>query len=418
MKLCIIGAGVSGLCSIKRAIEYGCDVIAFEQTAEIGGTWILRDEIGKDKYGLDVHSSMYKGLTTDIPKEVMCYPDFPYPTALEHSYIPSMDVLKYLNDYAREFGLVEKIKFEHNVVRVRPLAENKWEVIVRDLKDDKFYTYEFDAVLVCTGNFHTPHWPHFSSQDLFLGKLIHSHDFRDAEPFSNEKVLLIGAGPTGIDLVKVVAKTAEAVTWSTHSKFKLNIQLADNVNLKPDVLEFMHNGAVFADGTREKFSMVLYCTGYKHSFPFLSVDCGVLVEENYVSPLYMHCLSIERPTLCFIGLPTVVCNNQAFDYQARFCLKFMTKQLTLPTRDKMLRDWQQDMDDRWTRGLTKRRAHMMGFEIQEKYFADLSDIAEIEPVKPVIMKMFNKSILNLFADLNSYREKKFKAVDDEAFEEF
>ena len=104
MKLCIVGAGVSGLCSIKRAIEYECEVIAFEQSAEIGGTWILREDIGKDKYGLNVHSSMYKYLTTDIPKEVMSYPSYPYPDT-DESYISADSVLSYLNNYATEFNL-------------------------------------------------------------------------------------------------------------------------------------------------------------------------------------------------------------------------------------------------------------------------------------------------------------------------
>lgn len=78
MKLCVIGAGVSGLCALKRALEFGCEVTGFEQTQEIGGTWIYREkEIGVNKYGLNVHSSMYKGLVSDIPKEVMCFPTIP-----------------------------------------------------------------------------------------------------------------------------------------------------------------------------------------------------------------------------------------------------------------------------------------------------------------------------------------------------
>lgn len=191
MKLCIIGAGVAGMCAIKRAIEFGCEeVIAFEQCREIGGTWICREEIGKDKYGLPVHSSMYKGLTTDIPKEIMCYPDFPYPP-LPSSYISADDVLTYLKQYATQFDLCKKIKFERSVTRVRPV-EDGWEVIVRNLPEDKHEIYSFDAVLVCTGNFHTPFKPTFMGNDLFKGIQIHSHDYRDAERFRGKDVLLVG----------------------------------------------------------------------------------------------------------------------------------------------------------------------------------------------------------------------------------
>lgn len=423
MRVCIIGAGVSGLCSIKWALEYGCDVIAFEQSTNIGGTWVFCDEIGTNEYGLSVHSSMFKGLQTDIPKEVMCYPDLPYPIH-EISYITSENVLSYLGAYASKFGLFEKIQFRHSVVRVLPLdsaytnsRNNEWEIVVRDLVRDTYETHLFDAVLVCTGNFHTPHRAAFNGNDLFNGIQMHSHDYRDAELFRDESVLIIGSGPSGIDLVQEIAKTAKNVAWSTRAQKKLNIKLPSNVVEKPDVSELTPDGAIFTDESDDKFSIILHCTGHSHSFPFLSVDCGVAVEENFVAPLYKHCLSINRPTLGFIGLPTVVCNNQVFDFQARFCLKFMTEQLKLPEREEMLRDFQHDMNGRWKRGLTKRRAHMMGFDVQEKYFEELANTAQLEPVKPVILNIFNKSIINLFTNLNNFREKKFKVVSDVEFEE-
>lgn len=71
MKLCIIGAGAAGLCAARWSIEFGCEVTVFEQTNEIGGTWVYNEEVGRDKNGLDVHSSMYKGLHTNLPKEIM-----------------------------------------------------------------------------------------------------------------------------------------------------------------------------------------------------------------------------------------------------------------------------------------------------------------------------------------------------------
>jgi dimethylaniline monooxygenase (N-oxide forming) len=214
------------------------------------------------------------------------------------------------------------------------------------------------------------------------------------------------------------SKTATSVTWSNHVKQKLNLTLPRNVNEKPDIARLTPNGAIFVnDNVEHEFTVILYCTGYQHSFPFISVDCEITVDENFISPLYKHCLNINRPSIGFIGLPTAVCNNQVFDFQARFCLKFMTQQLKLPPRDVMLRDFESDMEARWKRGLTRRRAHFMGFDIQEKYFEELATIAELEPVKPVILKIFNKSILNLFSNLNNFRSRKFKVIDDETFEE-
>lgn len=182
LHVCVIGAGTAGLSGAKHSLSAGMEVTVFEQARSVGGTWVYTDDIGKDQYGLEIHSSMYKGLKTNLPKELMGYPDFPIPSQ-ENSYIPSEDMLSFLQLYAKHFGIEKKIKFEHHVVRVRPHGESQWEVIVRDLPNDKLETYIFDAILVCNGHYHTPAYPEYPGRKLFRGKQIHSHDFRCADPF-------------------------------------------------------------------------------------------------------------------------------------------------------------------------------------------------------------------------------------------
>lgn len=62
LKVAIIGAGASGLCAARYASESGHEVIVYEQTGEIGGTWVYTDRVGEDEYGLEVHTSMYQDL--------------------------------------------------------------------------------------------------------------------------------------------------------------------------------------------------------------------------------------------------------------------------------------------------------------------------------------------------------------------
>lgn len=66
MRVCIIGAGSAGLCSAKHALFNGLKPTIFEQSEYIGGTWKYTDEIGINKYGIEVHSSMYQKLRLDI----------------------------------------------------------------------------------------------------------------------------------------------------------------------------------------------------------------------------------------------------------------------------------------------------------------------------------------------------------------
>lgn len=60
--IAVIGTGPSGLVAAKYAIEKGFNVTVFEQNDVIGGVWWYTDEIGKNKYGIPIHTSMYKGL--------------------------------------------------------------------------------------------------------------------------------------------------------------------------------------------------------------------------------------------------------------------------------------------------------------------------------------------------------------------
>lgn len=62
LNIAVIGAGPSGLCSAKHAIAQGHKVTIYEQLDDVGGVWIYSDEVGKNKYGLNVHSSLYQEL--------------------------------------------------------------------------------------------------------------------------------------------------------------------------------------------------------------------------------------------------------------------------------------------------------------------------------------------------------------------
>lgn len=130
MKACVIGAGGAGLIAIKHSLAFGCEVMAFEQTDKVGGLWNFNEETELDKNGIEVHSSMYANLTTNLPIETMCYPHHPF-RAQERSYVPSEEVLNYYQDFANDLQLQKYIKFEHQVIRVRPLEDKSWEVIVR-----------------------------------------------------------------------------------------------------------------------------------------------------------------------------------------------------------------------------------------------------------------------------------------------
>lgn len=197
----------------------------------------------------------------------------------------------------------------------------------------------------------------------------------------------------------------------------LNIKLSENTFEKVDVKKFSETGAYFDDGSYEDFSVVIYATGYDFQFPFLSVDCGISAVGKHVFPLYKHCVNINRPSMMIVGLPFFAVGFPLFDLQLRFILKIWSGGKNLPTKEEMLKETLQDEEERRSKGLKSKKMHFLGPERHAKYYSDLAEAAEIEPLKPVIAKIFDKTVENLFKNFNTYRFKDFKLVDGENFEE-
>lgn len=60
----------------------------------------------------------------------MGFPDFPYPDSFPQSFVSAEDVLNFLNLYADNFQLKSHIKFQHEVIRVRPRCNKEWEASI------------------------------------------------------------------------------------------------------------------------------------------------------------------------------------------------------------------------------------------------------------------------------------------------
>uniref|UniRef100_A0A182NVD0 Flavin-containing monooxygenase n=1 Tax=Anopheles dirus TaxID=7168 RepID=A0A182NVD0_9DIPT len=416
-RYCIIGAGSSGICAAKAVLDAGGHSTIYERSHQIGGTWVYTDEVGTDRYGLPVHTSMYQGLKTNLPKEIMGFPDFEMP-AQDASYVRSDEVLQFIRDYSDHYGVTERIAFEHLVEEVKPAPDgfDAWIVTVRRLTDGTVVTETFDFVLVCNGHYHTPHRPAYPGIEQFRGKQLHSHDYRNADIFRDQAILVIGAGPSGTDLTLEAAKTAKTVFFSHHVHEKLKqLVFPSNVLQVPDVRRIHQDEVEFVDGSIYPVSVIFFCTGYRYSFPFLHPECGVEVDDNWVKPLYKHVLNVTRPTMAFIGLPFYVCATLMFDLQARFCMAFYSGRLPMPDQQEMIVDHEREMNERWCKGLQKRQAHMMGTEYQGQYYDALAKRAQIAPIPKVMTDVHIDSGKRKKEDLQNYRNDVYRIVDEQTY---
>lgn len=103
------------------------------------------------------------------------------------SFAGSETIWKYLDSYAHRFGVKKFTRFNHMVTNVTPIDGKRWKVAFKDLPNNKFESKEFDAVIVCNGHNFSSKIPAFEGADEFSGKILHSHNFRDAATFAGKE---------------------------------------------------------------------------------------------------------------------------------------------------------------------------------------------------------------------------------------
>ncbi|XP_013171973.1 PREDICTED: senecionine N-oxygenase [Papilio xuthus] len=418
-RVCVIGAGAAGLCAARHLLVEPCvsQVDVLEQAAQLGGTWVYTETVGYDDFGLPIHTSMYKSLRTNLPKEIMGFPDFPVPES-DKSYLPAKDMLAFLQLYADKHNVTPYIKFKHHVQLVKPKAGPNgelWDISYKDLSTGVSETREYDYVFVCNGHYNTPFIPNIPGLKEFKGDVMHSHDYRVPEIFTGKRVLVVGAGPSGMDIALEVTGVAQRVLLSHHLTEKPRSVFPENMLQKPDVVQLDGNTAVFKDGTEEEVDVVFLCTGYLYNFPFLHESCGIVVEENCVEPLYKHLVNVRHPSMCLVGVPYYVCAFSMFDLQVRYYVRSMNGSFRLPSSEEMLRHWEQEKLQRAARGYTRRQAHMMGPD-QDRYYSSLASEADTKNLPAVVTKIREESSVRFLHNLQHYRRDIYRIIDDNSYE--
>ncbi|WP_026734160.1 SidA/IucD/PvdA family monooxygenase [Fischerella sp. PCC 9605] len=104
----------------------------------------------------------------------------------------------YLQSYADNFGVTERICFQTEVINVSRNTQGRpgWLVTVR-FKDGLEENYEFDFVLVCNGTFSIPKIPSMPGMEEFIasgGEILHSTGFNDSSQIQDKRVVVVGFG--------------------------------------------------------------------------------------------------------------------------------------------------------------------------------------------------------------------------------
>ena len=117
--------------------------------------------------------------------------------------IPSFPPREVLYDYiigrVKKGNLKNKVRFNTTVMSVTHNGKN-FEVSSHDKKNDKFSKDTFDYMVVSSGHFSVPFIPEYPGMKSFPGRILHSHDFRDAEEFRGKNVIVLGSSYSAEDV--------------------------------------------------------------------------------------------------------------------------------------------------------------------------------------------------------------------------
>lgn len=189
----VIGAGAAGLTAAKSLLDEGVDVTILEKGDRPGGLWSL-DNVGG-------HSPAYDSLHLNTSRGRTEFADFPMPSDWP-DYPSAAMVEGYLRDYADTFGVTDVIRFGAEVTRLAREGD-VWHVTINGLGDGSDGTTDTliaDAVVVANGHNWCPRWPDTGPPGRFTGAQMHARDYRTAQRFAGERVLVVGMGNSAMDI--------------------------------------------------------------------------------------------------------------------------------------------------------------------------------------------------------------------------
>ncbi|MEW7292641.1 flavin-containing monooxygenase [Aquimarina sp. 2304DJ70-9] len=388
-RICIIGAGPSGITALKNLKDKNLEVVCYDRNKEVGGNWIYSED--------ESHSSVFDTTHIISSKTLSQYEDYTFDdfdkTVADY---PSHDELRrYFQAYAKHFDLYPCIEFETSVKDCKRIGTNKWHITI--LQNGKEREEIFTDLVVCNGHHSVPRMPQYPGN--FSGEFMHSHNYKKAAPFADQRVLVIGGGNSACDVAVETSRVSKKTSISWRRGYRiipkfffgipsdivgarsswlpikirswlndrlLTIMLGKNklyglqevktkfgqthptindellykirhgkVHPKVDIEKLEGNTAYFKDGTKEDIDVIIACTGYvlKHSF----------FEESFINysdgpvPLYLKMFHPEYHDVFFVGMfQPLGCIWPGSELQSKVLANYLAGEWKMPSNIKAL----------------------------------------------------------------------------------
>jgi cation diffusion facilitator CzcD-associated flavoprotein CzcO len=348
-RVCVIGAGPSGITAAKHCLQAGLtNLMVYDRNSEVGGNWVYSDKVE--------HSSVYESAHIISSKRWSQYHDYPMPD--HYPDYPSHKLLKeYFQAYANHFGVTPYIQFNTVVKSAIEQDDKSWVITLEDGRVE-----QFDHLIVCNGHHWNPRYPSYPGN--FSGEITHSHYYRTHLAYKGKRVLVIGGGNSACDIASDVSRHASFtgismrrgyyiipkfvfgdppdvvnarirwipfgirkhlsyISWwlTTGGNKRYGLQTPDHtiteshpttnsdllnrlrhgdVHARVDIERYDGNKVIFKDGKVEEYDVIIPATGYIITHPFFEKSFIDFSEGDV--PLYLRVFHADHPSLYFIGL--------------------------------------------------------------------------------------------------------------------
>jgi hypothetical protein len=414
-RACLIGAGSSGIAVAKALKDRGIPFDCFEKGDRVGGNWVFGNK--------NAMSSAYRSLHINTSRERMEYADFPmpksYPDFPHHTHIAT-----YFDDYVDHFGLREAITFNTGVEHAHRRPDGTWEVRLEGGEARSYdallvanghhwnprwpepaFPGSFDGVEMHS-HFYKDNTGMEGRNVLVLGMGNSAMDIAvEASWVANRTFLAARRGAHVIpkyvlgrplDQLGVNSFTGQTPWRVRKQMFKALMRMAigrvEDYGLpKPDhdileahptisdtILSRIAHGEVtpkrniaelrgdrvrFADGSVEPVDIIVYCTGYKVTFPFFDED--FLAAPDNDLPLFRRVFHPDIDNVFFIGLlqPLGAIMPLA-EAQGRWVASYLRGEYALPAPADLRADMERERRRMFKRYVASKR-HTMQVDYDE-----------------------------------------------------
>ena len=419
----VIGAGSSGLTVLKSLLEAGLPAACFERGSKIGGNWVFDND--------NQQSRIYRSLRINTSRDRMQFSDFPMPADYP-DYASHEQVAAYFEAYAEAFDLKRYVRFRCAVESVSKTPAGQYLVRTSDGAAQEFGAVVVANGHHWDPAYPDPAPPgHFAGRVLHSHAYV-SPDEPAPLRGADKRVVVVGLGNSAVDIASELAKAGATVTlsvrrgawvlpkfvfgrpidqpgiipstWSDAAKTRLAelwyrllvgepgpyglptpdhrlghahptlsddllpLLRAGRITPRPAIARFEGGSVHFQDGSSTPADAVVYCTGYKVSFPFF--DPSFVSAPDNELPLFLRCFHLEHRGLMFAGLAQPLgAIMPLVEAQGRLFARYLSGSYELPDPSEMRRRTTVEREHVRRRFVATRR-HTMQVDF-DRYLADL-----------------------------------------------